>query len=91
MKILHSLQFQVENEPYRDPETGMTEEEMIKAIEEFNKQMENDEEFGEIFQKEAVTNQKKPKRNDPCPCGSGEKYKNCCGKSGPKKGVLAGE
>lgn len=29
---------------------------------------------------------KKPKRvkkigrNDPCPCGSGKKYKNCCGK-----------
>lgn len=20
----------------------------------------------------------KPKRNDPCPCGSGKKYKNCC-------------
>ncbi|MDR1574293.1 MAG: SEC-C domain-containing protein, partial [Clostridiales Family XIII bacterium] len=19
-------------------------------------------------------------RNDPCPCGSGKKYKNCCGK-----------
>ena len=19
-------------------------------------------------------------RNDPCPCGSGRKYKNCCGK-----------
>ena len=33
--------------------------------------------------------EKKPKRNDPCPCGSGEKYKNCCGKSGPKKGLLA--
>ena len=33
--------------------------------------------------------QKRPKRNDPCPCGSGEKYKNCCGKSGPKKGLLA--
>ena len=32
---------------------------------------------------------KKPKRNDACPCGSGEKYKNCCGKSGPKKGLLA--
>ena len=32
---------------------------------------------------------KKPKRNEPCPCGSGEKYKNCCGKSGPKKGPLA--
>ena len=22
----------------------------------------------------------KPRRNDPCPCGSGKKYKNCCGK-----------
>ena len=20
-------------------------------------------------------------RNDPCPCGSGKKYKECCGKS----------
>ena len=20
-----------------------------------------------------------PDRNDPCPCGSGKKYKNCCG------------
>ena len=23
---------------------------------------------------------KKIGRNDPCPCGSGKKYKNCCGK-----------
>jgi len=22
-------------------------------------------------------------RNDPCPCGSGKKYKNCCGKAEP--------
>ena len=28
-------------------------------------------------------------RNDPCPCGSGKKYKLCHGKSGPKKGLLA--
>ncbi|MCR8679437.1 MULTISPECIES: preprotein translocase subunit SecA [Campylobacter] len=32
---------------------------------------------------------KKPSRNSPCPCGSGAKYKECCGKSGPKKGVFA--
>jgi preprotein translocase subunit SecA len=25
---------------------------------------------------------KKVGRNDPCPCGSGKKYKNCCGKLG---------
>ena len=24
--------------------------------------------------------EKEPKRNDPCPCGSGKKYKDCCGK-----------
>lgn len=23
-------------------------------------------------------------RNDPCPCGSGKKYKKCCGKQGEK-------
>ncbi len=25
--------------------------------------------------------EKRPGRNDPCPCGSGKKYKNCCGKN----------
>ena len=24
--------------------------------------------------------EKRPGRNDPCPCGSGKKYKNCCGR-----------
>jgi preprotein translocase subunit SecA len=27
-----------------------------------------------------VTNKNKIGRNDPCPCGSGKKYKQCCGK-----------
>ncbi len=29
---------------------------------------------------ETVTVEKKAGRNDPCPCGSGQKYKKCCGK-----------
>ncbi|MDY7093363.1 MAG: SEC-C metal-binding domain-containing protein [Acidobacteriota bacterium] len=29
---------------------------------------------------------KKTGRNDPCPCGSGQKYKNCCLKSGGVEG-----
>ncbi|MBQ6951885.1 MAG: preprotein translocase subunit SecA [Clostridia bacterium] len=37
-------------------------------------------------QKEAPHNpvkaDKKPGRNEPCPCGSGKKFKNCCGKAG---------
>jgi preprotein translocase subunit SecA len=28
-----------------------------------------------------VSKAKTPGRNDPCPCGSGKKYKNCCGKN----------
>jgi preprotein translocase subunit SecA len=31
-------------------------------------------------QREAVPAGKKVGRNDPCPCGSGKKYKKCCGK-----------
>jgi len=78
MKILHSLQFQIEEPEYQENQQipqidDLSEEEIFKMIEEFEQ------------------TQKKPKRNEPCPCGSGEKYKNCCGKSGPKKGVLAKE
>ncbi|MCR5146219.1 MAG: preprotein translocase subunit SecA [Clostridia bacterium] len=42
---------------------------------------------GDISEKEGgvnktvVNNEPKVGRNDPCPCGSGKKYKNCCGKS----------
>lgn len=32
---------------------------------------------------------KKVPRNSPCPCGSGKKFKECHGKSGPKQGILA--
>jgi len=65
-----------------------------------NKNTQTQEEENSINKQESQTQEqitptapivggKKPKRNDPCPCGSGEKYKNCCGKSGPKKGILA--
>lgn len=27
-----------------------------------------------------IVKEKTPGRNDPCPCGSGKKYKKCCGK-----------
>lgn len=31
------------------------------------------------LKKEPIRKEKKPGRNDPCPCGSGKKYKKCCG------------
>ncbi|WP_300441418.1 DUF1186 domain-containing protein [Christiangramia sp.] len=30
------------------------------------------------FDNDPIVNSKKPGRNDPCPCGSGKKYKKCC-------------
>ena len=35
---------------------------------------------GEIAAEKQQTAKKKPGRNDPCPCGSGKKYKKCCGR-----------
>lgn len=32
------------------------------------------------LKKEPIKKKAKPNRNDPCPCGSGFKYKNCCGR-----------
>jgi uncharacterized protein YecA (UPF0149 family) len=33
-----------------------------------------------MLQNIPVVNENKVGRNDPCPCGSGKKYKKCCGK-----------
>ena len=33
---------------------------------------------GTVEKKQAISD-KKAGRNDPCPCGSGKKYKKCCG------------
>jgi preprotein translocase subunit SecA len=33
-----------------------------------------------VVTEKSVVNLKKVGRNDPCPCGSGKKYKHCCGK-----------
>ncbi len=49
-------------------------------------------EFELNYNRESSESNAKPtkiSRNDPCPCGSGKKYKLCHGKSGPKKGMLA--
>ena len=35
----------------------------------------------EVEKKPYVRKGAKIGRNDPCPCGSGKKYKNCCGRN----------
>ena len=43
-----------------------------------------------LAQEAVKSSEKKISRNEVCPCGSGLKYKQCCGKSGPKRGLVAG-
>ena len=39
--------------------------------------------LGGVQQPRRVSAAQKVGRNDPCPCGSGKKYKACCGKNQP--------
>lgn len=48
-----------------------------------------EEEQQELKSVEENSSAKKQLRNDLCACGSGKKYKNCCGVSGPKQGIFA--
>jgi len=85
VKILHLVEFD-----FTSPE----EEEAV--VEHIKEELESDIAEASLSsnaqaesKNQPLSGTKKPKRNEPCPCGSGKKYKNCCGKSGPKKGLLA--
>jgi preprotein translocase subunit SecA len=90
LKLLYTIEFNFE----------MSDED-LEELEKLREEMEVDEDLLSSNQYQEDPNStatqehtpyiapKKPKRNDPCPCGSGKKYKHCCGKSGPKKGLLA--
>lgn len=81
IKILQAVRFKSQEEV--DAEQRV----LQKMQEEQNKGLKYSNE-----ESSATTNEvrgKKIPRNEPCPCGSGKKYKECCGKSGPKKGIFA--
>ncbi len=81
IKTLHIIQFKMqaaEEEAQAFAEKMEAEKRMQEAQMQLNLQAEREE-----------VAEKKVARNDPCPCGSGKKYKHCCGKSGPKKGAFA--
>ncbi len=70
----------------RDEEAEKAEIEALRhKMEENNKELHTNKEDVE----ENLSGVKKVARNEACPCGSGKKYKQCCGVSGPKKGLLA--
>jgi preprotein translocase subunit SecA len=79
IKTLHIIRFKVESVE-EEAEAFARKLELEKKQEAMRMSLNHQEHEGE---------EKKVSRNDECPCGSGLKYKNCCGKSGPKKGVFA--
>ncbi len=87
-KTLHIVQLRDEDEE----EQRRAMEEMIRKMEEeaqANIELQHDSILEPEEEHTPIVAEKKIPRNAPCPCGSGKKYKNCCGKSGPKKGILA--
>jgi len=82
IKILFALQLQSKQDRQKEQE----------ALQRMKKSMEkaNEHSTTNVAQKTVRSSEKKIARNEPCPCGSGLKYKQCCGKSGPKKGLVAG-
>ena len=85
VKVLQLVQFNFDSQ-----------EEEAAAVEHIREELESDVADATLStdavvekKNKPLTATKKPKRNEPCPCGSGKKYKSCCGQSGPKKGLLA--
>ncbi len=82
IKTLQIIQFTM-----KDPEEEAAA--LARQQEIAQKQLEMSMQLNHQDSEEPVVLNKKIARNDPCPCGSGKKYKNCCGQSGPKKGAFA--
>ncbi len=82
IKILFTIQLQSKEDAQKEQE----------ALERMKEEMEEATEnlVTNLDQELVANSDKKIARNEPCPCGSGKKYKQCCGKSGPKRGLIAG-
>jgi len=85
VKVLHLVQFDFSSPEEEEAAVEHIREELESEVAEAVLNTDEPEEK----KNKPITADKKPKRNEPCPCGSGKKYKNCCGQSGPKKGLLA--
>jgi preprotein translocase subunit SecA len=79
IKTLHVIRFRVDN----------AQEEAQALAHQMEVQARQEELSMSLNGAPAQLESSKIARNEDCPCGSGLKYKSCCGKSGPKKGVFA--
>jgi len=84
IKMLHTLKL-------RSKDEEMEREATKRALEALEREMMGNISFTQSLTPNEENHDKKVARNDLCPCGSGKKYKYCCGKSGPKRGLVAGQ
>ncbi|MEH6588549.1 MAG: PBPRA1643 family SWIM/SEC-C metal-binding motif protein [Halioglobus sp.] len=80
----YPLQLTVESEQRREEVAALVAEHALFAdIKVIAAEGDNQENIAEltalINRSDTVTVNKKPNRNEPCSCGSGKKYKKCCG------------
>ena len=85
-KMIHIIKLRAKSDEDEERARKMLESmELQNDNVEFNKDSDESDNSGKL----KPIRSKKIARNDPCPCGSGKKYKLCHGKSGPKVGALA--
>ena len=73
------LDYLQENAALSDPDGfAKVMEDMNKKFVDAAKKVKDKDRLGELISAPIRTEKAEPGRNDPCPCGSGKKYKKCC-------------
>ncbi len=79
----YPLQLTVGSEQRKTEVAALVAEHALFADIEVNEEAEGQENIAELMalvnKADTVTVDKTPNRNEPCSCGSGKKYKKCCG------------
>lgn len=92
IRTLHSIRFKTQEEIEAERRAIAELQAKLQEEEQKKLKMSGADKGGEDLEKTKNVPYRTPKkigRNEPCPCGSGKKYKDCHGKSGPKKGLFA--
>ena len=92
IRTLHSIRFKTQEEIEAERRAIAELQAKLQEEEQKKLKMSGADKCGEDLEETKNVPYRAPKkigRNEPCPCGSGKKYKDCHGKSGPKKGLFA--
>ena len=92
IRTLHSIRFKTQEEIEAEKRAIAELQAKLQEEEQKKLKMSGADKGGEDLEETKNVPYRAPKkigRNEPCPCGSGKKYKDCHGKSGPKKGLFA--